>query len=272
MQTPAYGVLKQTASESTLNAHLEDLSRDGFTIVEGVMGDDEIREAATAFDAARARYVAEMGGNERLARLDEHNGVRLPLVFDQRLIAVAMNPHVMELCRAVLGDYFILNQQNSVINPPSGEKYNQGKWHRDLPYQHVVFSRPIMINALYCVDDFTAENGATLVLPGTHLHPNFPSDRYVAQKTIKATAPAGSFIVLDGMTYHSGGVNETTRPRRAVNHVYSIPQLSQQISIGAIADDWDLAPYVRKFLGLEVQTPNSIDEFLERREYGARSN
>jgi len=86
----------------------------------------------------------------------------------------------------------VLNQQNGVINPPHSERYNQGAWHRDLPYQHFVSSRPLAINALFCLDQFTIENGATKVLPASHRQEAFPSDDFVQSQATPVTAPAGS--------------------------------------------------------------------------------
>jgi ectoine hydroxylase-related dioxygenase (phytanoyl-CoA dioxygenase family) len=127
------------------------------------------------------------------------------------LLAPARNPVILEICkRSISGDQ-ILSQQNGVINPPA-KTYNQGAWHRDLPYQHVVFSRPMAINALFCLDPFTAENGATMVLPATHKQEEFPSDRFVDGSTVQVCAPAGSDIVLDCMLCHSGAEPRRRQP------------------------------------------------------------
>lgn len=265
MNIDSYGVLQQTSAASRAEELVEDLRRDGYAVLEGTHSESHVAEIAAAFDAAQAKYHKKVGGVERLAQIDEHNGVRLPLAFDQRLLGVAQEPTILEACRSLLGGYFILNQQNGVINPPRSAKYNQGKWHRDLPYQHLVVSRPIIVNALYCVDEFTESNGATLVLPSTHLQPDFPSERYVRSHAVQAVAPAGSYILMDGMTYHSGGSNSTEKPRRAINHVYSIPQIAQQIDIGAETSSWALDEQTRQFLGAYVQTSESVSDFLNQR-------
>jgi len=160
----------------------------------------------------------------------------------------------------------ILNQQNGVINPPHAERYNQGAWHRDLPYQHFVSSRPLAINALFCLDAFTAENGATMVLPASHRLEAFPSDRFVEAEAATIAAPAGSFIILDCMMFHSGGVNLTERPRRAVNHVYSIPLLRQQIDLpNTLGETFVADGDLRRLLGFDVRTPRSVSEYLAGR-------
>jgi len=64
------------------------------------------------------------------------------------------------------------------------------------------------------------------------LHEEFPSDSYVRTHEIPLEAPAGSVVVLDGMTFHRAGVNSTKNfVRRAVNNVVGLPFMGQQIDI-----------------------------------------
>jgi len=82
------------------------------------------------------------------------------------------------------------------------------------------------------VDDFTANNGATMVIPSSHLFDEFPSDSYIEKNTMQITAKRGNFIVLDCMTYHRGGFNQSRKDRYAVNNVYSVPMIRKQIDFG----------------------------------------
>ncbi|WP_457831307.1 phytanoyl-CoA dioxygenase family protein, partial [Staphylococcus aureus] len=78
-------------------------------------------------------------------------------------------------------------------------------WPRDLPYQHYVSSTPLAVNALFCVDDFTLDNGSTFVIPATHKEINYPSESFVERNAVQVTAKAGQYILLDCMLFHSGG-------------------------------------------------------------------
>jgi ectoine hydroxylase-related dioxygenase (phytanoyl-CoA dioxygenase family) len=203
------------------------------------------------------------GGIDRLRSINEHHSLRLPLHYDRSMLELATNAVVLAITRRLIGDYIVLNQQNGVINPASGEPYNQGRWHRDLPYQHFVSSHPLAVNALFCLDPFRADNGATFVLPGSQHIEAFPSDEMVERAAIQITAPAGSFIMLDGMTYHSGGVNLTDKRRRGVNHVYTIPLIKQQIDLPrCLGQEFSSDPEERKLLGYGIETPLSLEEYL----------
>ncbi len=73
-----------------------------------------------------------------------------------------------------MSECVVLSQKNGIINPTNAAQYDQGAWHRDLPYQHVIFSWPMATNALFCMDDFTSENGAMNMLPATHKQEESP--------------------------------------------------------------------------------------------------
>ena len=228
---PRYGVHTQTRSDTVVDQAVEAIRLVGYAVVDGNYAADQMLNLSAAFDRSLAETYARYGGPEALAAIDEHNTIRAPLAIDRIFLDLALNPTVLAISRRLMGDYVTLNQQNGIINPPNAQHYNQAAFHRDLPYQHFVSSHPLAINALFCLDPFTPQNGATHVVPASHKNEAFPSDAAVAALQIQIGAPAGSFIILDCMLFHCGGINRTDRVRRAVNHVYSIPIIRQQIDL-----------------------------------------
>jgi hypothetical protein len=260
----SYGVTMQNASSSDLGHHKENLTRLGYTVVDSGYSEDEILAIKNSFVVVREQYN-EMYGFELLKRKDEHHGVRLPLALNQTFLNLAFNDKILELISCLMGDNFILNQQNCVINPAK-KLYNQAAWHRDLPYQHFTSSKPLAINAIYCVDDFTLDNGATKVIPHSHLHEEFPSENYIEENKTQVSAKAGSFIVLDCMLYHAGEINNTNLERRAVNHVYSSPMIKQQIGISdTLLKHYNLSNNQKKILGLNFSPLKSVNEYIQSR-------
>ena len=265
--TQFYGVHRRNEVHSPTDRAAEELATLGYTVVESGLSEAELGDLSARFDSARAAAEEALGGRDRLESLDEHNTLRCALKYDRAFLALAMTAAVRQLAERAIGPYVVLSQQNGVVNPGARQSYNQGLWHRDLPYQHVHLSRPLALNALFCLDDFTTENGTTFVLPATHKQENFPSETFVENHALQVPAPRGSFLVLDAMIYHSGGVNSTACERRGVNHVLTAPVLKPQISLPSeLGPDYPQTDDERRFLGYEVETPGSIEAYLRGRQ------
>ncbi|MSP01035.1 MAG: phytanoyl-CoA dioxygenase [Acetobacteraceae bacterium] len=255
---PRYGVKETTPSGDELDTYAEECRIAGYTVIDSGLDRVQIEAIGSAIDRVIALQEAEMGGSAAMGRIGEAGTGRALLAYDDIFLDLMSNPKLIGLVERLLGDYFVLSQQNSIVLEPHVH-HNQAQYHRDLPYQHFVSSRPLAVNALFCVDPFTEENGATRVIPGSHKHEPFPADPVVARLERVATAPAGSFIVQDAMVFHSGGENRTNKVRRAVNHVFVLPFLRQQINLprmldGRFSDD----PRVSRLLGYDCQTPDSV--------------
>lgn len=260
-----YGVLQEDCFATALEDAAEQVRRLGYAIVDSGLSVTELREISDEFDSARSAYI-EFWGEDRLRSLDELYTVRAPLTHGgTALLDLAMNSHLMTILGILIEGKFILNQQNGVINP-SNSKYNQGAWHRDLPYQHYTSSSPLAVNALFCLDDFTLDNGSTFVLPSSHKAGAFPSKSYVTRNALQVEAKAGQFILLDCMLFHSGGFNRTNKARRAINHVYTIPYFKQQISFPENICAENLNDEMREILGFNYREPTSIDDYFSSRE------
>lgn len=260
----AYGVLHQDRFESEQDEVAEQIRRMGYAVLDSGYTPAQLREISEAFDRVRERYV-NTWGETRLRSMNEFYTIRGLLTHGGApFIDLAMNPSLMGVLKKLIVGKFVLNQQNGIINPP-GETYNQGTWHRDLPYQHYVSSSPLAVNALFCVDNFTIENGSTFVLPASHKAFAFPSENYLRKNAVQVEAKVGQYIVLDCMLFHSGGFNRTAKERRAVNHIYNIPYFKQQINLPGNMSVDGLSVEARELLGFNYQEPASIEQYLALR-------
>lgn len=262
----SYGILEAAKVESAVEAAVEQIRHLGYAVVESGYSSQELDSLSSEFNLVKEEYVCEFG-EDYLRALGEQNTIRAMLTRrgSSAFWRLAFNSEVLAVVNALIQGKFILNQQNGIINP-SRSSYNQGAWHRDLPYQHFVATRPLALNALFCIDEFTTENGSTFVLPASHLKECFPSPTFVSGNAIQVEAPRGSFIVLDCMLYHSGGSNRSERDRRAVNHVYTIPYLKQQIALPSNVNTEGISEIERQILGCNYLEPHSIREYLQNRD------
>ena len=82
--------------------------------------------------------------------------------------------------------------------------------------------RYFVATAICLLDDFTSENGATRVVPGSHRHASFPLNRtmadpsFVHRDQVTVTAAAGSILFFNGHLLHSGTRNASNLRRRAI--------------------------------------------------------
>lgn len=105
------------------------------------------------------------------------------------------------------------------------------RWHRDLPYLH--HTTPNLITAMLCLDPMTEENGATVVLPGTHTIPveevkdedrDLPDEKLPADaERVMVKCPAGSAVLFHVNILHGGGPNRSDIPRRNVIGIWAGP-------------------------------------------------
>lgn len=261
--TASYGVLERNHASTAVETAVEAVRTLGYAVLDGGYSAAELAALSQAFDSSRVRH-AQSHGAAALEAIDEHNNVRLMMALDDAFLRLALNETLIAAVSSLIAGKFVLNQQNGVVNP-SRQRYNQGAWHRDLPYQHFLSSTPLAINALFCMDDFTRQNGATFVLPASHKSAAFPSDEFVRRHALQVEARAGQFILLDCMVFHTGGYNASERERRAVNHVFNIPYFKQQIRIPGNVEADGLPARAREILGFDFQEPATVAEFLASR-------
>lgn len=260
----AYGITEAApgAADPALSLALEELARNGFTVLAEALPGASVAAMRDALDRAVATQTARFGGEERLAAIGESGQARALLEEEPVFLDILRCARLDAVVTALLGPAAVVMQQNGIVMPAGGAEHHQQSWHRDLPYQAWVSTKPIALGALTVLDDFTAESGATLFLPGSQAHADFPSAAFAARWAAPAYAPAGSIVVFDAMCFHRGGVNRGHAVRRAVNTLYGVPLLAQQV---VFTPKPGLEPALARRLGIEYQASPSVDAWRERR-------
>lgn len=252
MKEKFYGGFQQANISDEIGGHVEEIAVKGFTVVKDLFTSAELEMWRQKIDSTYELQESEFG-REALIAIQELDMCRAPLLYDFSFINLAAHPRILAIVQKMLGDWFILNLQNAIINRP-GTEHHQSSWHRDLPYQNFVISRPLAINALFAIDEFSAETGGTQVVPFSHKSEVLPSDSYIENNRIVANAPAGSAIVFDPMLFHRAGSNSSQIIRRAVNHLYTTPIIKQQYDFPRALDNQaDLDPMIARLLGMTSQ-------------------
>jgi ectoine hydroxylase-related dioxygenase (phytanoyl-CoA dioxygenase family) len=260
-----YGINELTISHSLTEVHAEEILLKGYTIVTDVLLPEDVKVATTKLIQVYHKQLAELDKGI-IETINDIDIARALLVYDEFFLhKVALNPKVTAILNIVLGKYFILREQNGIINRANLSNY-QLKWHRDLLYQHFVCSRPCAVSVLFTLLDFNNDNGGTFILPATHKSESFPSEEYIRQNEICVNAPLGSAIVFDSMLYHRAGRNVSQVDRMGINNMYVQPYIKQSISFpkmlnGRYSDD----PFLNLFLGYDSQTEEDVKSWRMKR-------
>ncbi len=113
-----------------------------------------------------------------------------------------------------------------IISIEPGE--TQQKLHRDeMAFDFYPFPAAyhVQCNTMWALTDFTAENGATHIHPGSGVVPEVDG---LQMTSIQAEMPRGSVLFYDGKVLHGGGANRIDGPRRGVNITYSVGWVRQE--------------------------------------------
>ncbi|MDB5037809.1 MAG: Phytanoyl-CoA dioxygenase [Bacteriovoracaceae bacterium] len=258
----AHAVLEREIVRDDFDRAIEEITRNGFTVVKDVLKTELAKSMQTKLLQVYERQVKEMGGEEVLQEIKDSHIVRTPLAYDPTFLEVVNHPIILKYLQKLLGSNFVLTSQVGILNSPEENLY-QYAWHRDLQYQHFVASRPLAIQVLYCLDEFTLENGGTLVLPASHMFEKFPSDDYIRKHQIQIEAPKGSAIIFNSMLYHRAGINRSAHLRAAINHIYAMPIFQQQFDIPSMLGKSTHNEELSSILGYRWRAAPSVKQWRE---------
>ncbi len=208
---------------ATVAEHVARVHEEGYTILEGAIDADlldaladdlsrlerelAIRPAANSFEGSNTLRVYNLlAHGETWQRVPLHEGV-LPVV------------------EGVLDPGCLISSLSSVNIGP-GERAQP--IHADdmlipIPKPHP----PTVCNSMWALSDFTEANGATRIIPGSHLLDHSPNygDHY---DSIPAEMPRGSVLIWHGSLWHGGGANQTGQRRVGIAMNYCAGYIRQQ--------------------------------------------
>ncbi|MCP2279585.1 phytanoyl-CoA dioxygenase family protein [Nocardia amikacinitolerans] len=243
------------------------IRRDGGVIIKGFLAKDQIDRFNADVEAPlRALRPGSTHDNEIVAAFHGSNTKRLTNLvthsptFRNEIIGKDL---VHELCDAVYleesGTYWMTTAQVIEIGPGNAAQI----LHRDLgnwyPFIGMGPQGPeVTINFLIAFTDFTEENGATRVIPGSNHWENF-EDNGTPEATIPAVMNAGDALVISGKVVHGGGANKTADEyRRGVAFAFNPGFLTPEEAYPFLVDREvaeTLPPRVQRVLGFRSQYP-----------------
>jgi len=242
----------------------ESVRVNGFAIVQSVLEQAFLDQTRDRMYAVRDRIVADVGA-DRLARSGEVGVLRLMMGYDPHFLRFLELPALLACVDDSVSKTAVLHLQNGFILPSRGAMAHetfQTTFHQDFP--RVLNGYVASVNVFFAIDEFTRENGATWVIPGTHQREARPSVEDCDRDAVPVECPAGSMIVFDSTLWHAAGANVSGRDRLAINHQFTRSWIKQQIDyVRALGPDVIVAQGARtqQLLGWYTRVVTSLDEY-----------
>ena len=205
----------------------------GYVIFPGFFTDDTVAEArALLWAAAEAEESepdpvepADPGAAGYSMRAAVPTQKRVWNLIEKGAVfrAIAEEPRMLAILEPVLGHDFVLSSIAGSILRPGAPRQEP---HVDYPYWDLYdparwplgfnTSFHIQVETMVMLDDFTAENGATAILPGSHKRCVWPDSDEFERDHVQATGPAGSLLIFTAPIWHAGRANQSDGPRTAL--------------------------------------------------------
>ncbi len=216
--------------------HIAQIQKNGYTVIEDFLSAQQLAETRRVL----ALYLETHAGRNNF------EGLRTERVYT--LVArarmfwdIVLDARIMALCEHFLLPNFLLTASQAIrINPGEAAQ----PFHSDDSFYHLPHPRQmISLSTIVAVDDFTLDNGATNLIPGSHLWDDAKraemysfatgsggkkADAALQGQAISAVMPAGACLVFSGTLIHRGGQNQSNAPRLAFSNQYCQPWARQQ--------------------------------------------
>ena len=210
-------------SEAEVASHADRIRTDGYTVLERVVAPQLVEDLKQA--VLRIEREHDLGLAKTSFEGFKTLRINNLLTYDDVFWEVPLHAAVLPVVEAVLDKECLLSSFCSLVLGPGQEAQ---PIHEDtqlipLPRPHI----PITINAIWALTDFTATNGATRIVPGSHKYDHAPE--YGREyETALATMPAGSVMLFDSALWHGGGANDSDARRFAFSCAYCWGWMRQQ--------------------------------------------
>ena len=207
--------------------HIRRMREDGYTIVPDYLDAGRL----AAFRAGMAAYFGTYRGrNPFEGRTTErvYTMVARGQVFED----ITADPRLLAILDAFLRPSYLLSASHAIDIYPGEVAQSM---HFDDSFYPIPRPRPaISISVIGAIDAFTAENGGTVIIPGSH---RWSSAEYLAfvqarqagrpvpamQDAFSLEMPAGAIAVFQGTLVHGAGANTSDAPRMAFTNQYCEP-------------------------------------------------
>ena len=216
--------LQRLSADTDADAVVAAVRADGACIVEQLLAPDELAQLRAELEPIID--ASDYGKDRFVGRRTKRSGALL--AQSPASHKVAMHPLVIEATQRYLEPWTTKIQLMLTQTIAIGPEEPAQLLHRDrLAWgRHIPRSIEPQLNTIWAITDFTADNGATRVVPGSH---DWPDLREATEdEVVQAVMPAGSVLIYSGTVIHGGGHNRSTETRIGLNMDYCLDWLRQE--------------------------------------------
>ncbi len=203
--------------------HVKEVAEHGYTIVENAIEPDLLDALAESLDRLERFFDVQPSPNS----FEGHHTLRVYnlLAFDDVWQQVPVHEHVLPVVEGVLDPGCLISSLSSIDILPgeTAQPIHADDQLIPIPKPHP----PTVCNSMWALTDFTEANGATRIIPGSHLWDHNP-DYGKPYDSIAAEMPRGSVLIWHGSLWHGGGANDTDERRIGIAMNYCAGYIRQQ--------------------------------------------
>ncbi len=206
-----------------IRGHVAEIADQGYTIVEDAIDADHV----DALHDDLLRLERELGVEPAKNGFEGVQTWRIYnlLVHGELYERIPVHPAILPIVEGVLDHGCLVSSLSSIAIGPgeSAQPIHADDQLIPLPKPHP----PTVCNTMWALTDFTEANGATRIIPGSHLRDHSPNygQHY---DSIAAEMPKGSVLVWHGSLWHGGGANTTDERRVGIAMNYCAGYIRQQ--------------------------------------------
>jgi ectoine hydroxylase-related dioxygenase (phytanoyl-CoA dioxygenase family) len=193
-----------------IDNHVLKIETLGFSVIDDFFDENTCLELKFHLEKAIDSY-SPVDKSERslMDRFHMHDLLCQNIVFSRTL----EDPRLNQLLAPLIGEFWIMYAYTSSSLPPNGQNYGS-RIHVDCP--RFIPNYISNVGVIWALDEFTEENGATFVLPGSHNSELIPTEDFFKTNSIRLTCKKGSLVVFNARMWHAAGSNNTDKFRHAL--------------------------------------------------------
>lgn len=244
---------QQSIDSARMTMHFRELDELGYTVLQDLLTPGQVEEAIAALQEIYEREKG-MGAHERYTKRSFNLTARAPIFRE-----IIQLPRLVACMEYLLGPDYILSDmggRSPLPGAPAQALHLDGEVFLPNPPYNVHAILPVGVQSIFAFSAFTAANGATRLVPGSHLAERDPATVRQEEEHLLICEP-GSVLVFDNRLIHGGGPNTSQEIRYSAqgyccrrfikpfcDHTRSIPrELVEEAS-----------PLLRRLWGFEYQS------------------